>query len=428
MDRLDEHPELDVVLADAAPRKIRDTAAQQVLRRMAFTQWRHSHAEAAAAAFEPREAVRRQLTLDFDATDDSPLRRAVRRTQPDQLIALAIEFADSRLVALAAAGAASQPTLLSAVDVTTTVGQEIWAGALAINTYAWSGPAEPRDALYRLLESVLASERVISQLLLALSRSPLADLSKFPNRSAIWGRLDDDARGGFLAATADAWLAGLTQGVSGSVPELELEDSILETARLSPFLEYCANQDVACGVQLFSTLPNAQENSFVAWLARVFDCCNCLSAPAIECLGQVVVTRRWPRALATLVQQFRNGRRDLLSALRICNSMLSVWDRYRLGITSLSKADKWAAFGAVAIDLYPSGPDHDELWERAGGRNADLENQGKGSARWQAALQGIDRGRPPIRASLLRVMRQDYPLNAKLQFLADDREFGGSHH
>ena len=236
---------------------------------MACTQWRQSHAAAAAAAFGPREAVRRQLTFDFDAADDAPLRRAVRKTRPDQLIALAIEFTDSRLIALAATVAASKPTLLSRVDVTTEIGQQIWARALDINENAWSGPAEPQDVLYRLLKSILAGRRVISRLRLALSRTPLANLSNFPKRRTIWEHLGGDAQRGFLAATADGWLTCLVQGASGCVPEPALERRILEPARLDPFLKRCLDQNIAHGAQLFSILPNVLEDRFIVWITAV---------------------------------------------------------------------------------------------------------------------------------------------------------------
>ena len=368
--------------------------------------------------------MRRQLTFDFDATNDAPLRRAMNKARPDQLIALAIEFADSRLIELAAAEAARKPALLVCVDVTTEIGQQIWTGALDINENAWSGPAEPQDVLYRLLESMLAGRPVISRLLLALSRSPLADLSNFPKRRTIWECLGDNAKSGFLAATADGWLIRLAQGASGCVPEPALERRILEPARLEPFLERCLNQNIAHGAQLFSALPNVLQERFIVWLGQVLDSYKDLSAATVEHLGQVVVARNWFKAIDILVQKFRNNRRDLLAALRICSSMLSAWDRWRLGINSLSKADKWDLFEEVAVELYPSGPDQDELWERAGGRNGDLEKQGTGSVRWKAVLRRMAQGQNPRPARLLSAMLQDYPSNDRLGFLANDYEFG----
>ena len=95
------------------------------------------------------------------------------------------------------------------------------------------------------------------------------------------------------------------------------------------------------------------EDRFIVWLGQVLDSYKELSAGAVEHLGQVVVARNWSKALDILVQQFCNNRRDLLPALRICSSMLSVWDRWWLGITSLTKVDKWDLFDEIAVELYP---------------------------------------------------------------------------
>ena len=227
----------------------------------------------------------------------------------------------------------------------------------------------------------------------------------------------------FLAATADGWLTCFVQGTSGCIPEPALERRILEPARLEPFLKRCLDQNIAHGAQLFSVLPNVLEDRFIVWLGQVLDSYKELSAGAVEHLGQIVVARNWSKALDILVQQFRNNRRDLLPALRICSSMLSVWDRWWLGITSLTKADKWDLFDEIAVELYPSGPDQDELWERAGGRNGDLEKQGTGSIRWKAVLRQMARGQNPRPAKLLSVMLRDYPSNDRLRFLANDHEF-----
>ena len=426
MDRLDLHPGLDTALADAVPRKLEDTVAHKVLSRMACTQWRHSHAAAAAAAFEPREAVRRQLDFDSEGADDAPLRRAIRKARPNQLIALAMEFADSRIIALAVAATAIKPALLVRVDVNTEIGQKIWSGALDINEEAWSGPAEPQDALYLLLESLLAGRPVISPLLLALSRSPLADLSKFSNRDLIWVCLEGDALNRFLAATADAWLESLAEGAHTPVPESELERSILEPARLDPFLDKSVTQNVVHGTKLFSALPNVPEDRFVIWLEQVLGRHNVLPGATIEHLGRMLIARNWSKALDVLVREFRNGRSDLLPALRICSSLLSILDRYLFRITPLNKADKQDLFMNIAVKLYPDGPDQDELWERAGGRNSDLDKQGTGSAKWTAALRKMFNGQDPEPDKLLNVMLEDFPRNDQLSFLADDREFRGS--
>ena len=81
MDRLDTYPSLDVALANANSAK----AQKKPPPTRFLTIWLARNGVTVMplqqkAAFGPREAVRRQLTFDFDATDDAPLCRAMRKS------------------------------------------------------------------------------------------------------------------------------------------------------------------------------------------------------------------------------------------------------------------------------------------------------------------------------------------------------------
>jgi Effector-associated domain 1 len=89
----------------------------------------------------------------------------------------------------------------------------------------------------------------------------------------------------------------------------------------------------------------------------------------------------------------------------------------------MSADEKWQALAELAADLYQSGPDHDDLWRRAGGRNADLQHQGDGRARWTDALYKMRHGYGLRISELLSQMRKDYPLNDNLRYLSHDPEF-----
>ncbi|WP_323147571.1 effector-associated domain EAD1-containing protein, partial [Pseudomonas marginalis] len=99
----------------------------------------------------------------------------------------------------------------------------------------------------------------------------------------------------------------------------------------------------------------------------------------------------------------------------LCADLLSFYTRWRLGISKLSPGEKWKAFEDEARELYPSGPDSDELWSRAGGKNAELQGRSEnGRARWHNALISVRSGGSPSARDLLRIMRKDFPMNEKL--------------
>src|SRR5574337_161690 len=79
-------------------------------------------------------------------------------------------------------------------------------------------------------------------------------------------------------------------------------------------------------------------------------------------------------------------------ALRTCISLVGFFDRFLYGLSHVTSSEKWDALVELAAELYPTGPNHDGLWERAGGRDSDLGWGGNGRSRWRDALGRIRRG------------------------------------
>lgn len=80
--------------------------------------------------------------------------------------------------------------------------------------------------------------------------------------------------------------------------------------------------------------------------------------------------------------------------------------------------DWWDRFEAVLIDLYPSGPEQDSIWSRAGGQLSRLPRERSGLAAWHAAIRMARQGGGGASAeALLTVARADYPGNLALQAL-----------
>src|SRR5690606_37530643 len=97
----------------------------------------------------------------------------------------------------------------------------------------------------------------------------------------------------------------------------------------------------------------------------------------------------------------------------------SIW----LGISPVTDAEKRVSFVELAAELYPSGPDHNSLWERAGGKDSDLTHHGSGVGRWRDAVRAIQNGKKPPFSKLMQEMRRDFGANPKLRIMADDPLF-----
>lgn len=120
---------------------------------------------------------------------------------------------------------------------------------------------------------------------------------------------------------------------------------------------------------------------------------------------------------------------ELRAVLRVCVSMLSLFSHWSLGLSTITVDEKWESFAKVAADLYPSGPDHDGLWERCGGRNSQLPRHVTGENAWRAALALVRRGTDVRPGTLVKEMQNDFSSNPDLRFIASDSTFagGGSH-
>ncbi|WP_236514196.1 effector-associated domain EAD1-containing protein [Pseudomonas tremae] len=112
--------------------------------------------------------------------------------------------------------------------------------------------------------------------------------------------------------------------------------------------------------------------------------------------------------------------------LRLCADLLSFYTRWKLGISRPSADEKWRILEDVVCELYPSGPDSDELWSRAGGKNSDLPGWSQnGATRWHSALNSVRLGGRPTARDLLKLMCHSYPRNENLLLFISDTDIVG---
>lgn len=69
-------------------------------------------------------------------------------------------------------------------------------------------------------------------------------------------------------------------------------------------------------------------------------------------------------------------------------------------------------------DLYPTGPLHDGIWARSGGKVSRLNLSGNGLAQWHAALTRISFGGDPPLKRVVAAALEDYPDEPTLRILA----------
>ncbi|MGA4634577.1 effector-associated domain EAD1-containing protein [Pseudomonas solani] len=406
-------------LVDAAPVKMTEDVGDVVMRIAKQKQWYALHGAAAGACLAVRAAIDRQLSVDVAVEYLDGLRVVLRSVAPAQLLEAALNVEEPRLLLIAAERVAKSPKLLSDVNVAEARVQELWLKALEFNAAAWEGPREPRQAFFCLLQNLMEGRTANRQLITALSTTPLADLSEYPRRAEVWGRIHEPALENLLRATSLGWLKHAAEGRI-STPDARLQTFMLAGPELYLALE--GKTPPGGCIQIMATLTQFSELRLIWWLDVWPRKRDFLSTSEAEALGQLILRRNWDRAADSLFK-LRSSRSDVWPALRLCADLLGPINRWRLGVSSRSTRADWDYLEAVAVDLYPEGPDHEGLWSRAGGRDADLQHGGSGRSRWCHALAQIKNGKGPRVRNLLREMRREYSSNELLRELDNDAHF-----
>jgi GTPase-associated protein 1, N-terminal domain type 1 len=416
-------PSVDLRLAQAIPNGLSQEVAETIMKLSSEQGRLILHAGVASAAFEPIQSLRLQLQIDRDPQWSDAIRMALRHASSQQVLASSIEFSDARLIRMAAELVASDPKLIGASDLSLASVQTIWTIALRQNPEAWAITEDPKNAFWKLLDTLLDGTAVNSELIFLLSGSQLADLSRYSRRSQIWTRVPPPSRDKLLAATSVSWLERATNGNAPFPLEPELQTFLLNGKELYAKLDALVPSRIGDAIRLVSSLDQFTEVRFQSWLADATARSTRFETADVEAIGYLLLGRKWINAANQLADSFSRGRRDVQSAVRICYDLLGRWRRFRLGVVPLSPNEKWQLLEEICVQLYPYGPDQDELWHRAGGSNSDLTLNGTGRSRWYDALLKIRRGNLVRPYSLLGVMRKEYSANDELRYLSEDYEF-----
>lgn len=411
-------------LVKDAPETIKSEAGHSLLLVSISRGLYRLHGVVASMVFGPIEAIRAQLKAEKSSDNEEGIRLALRKADSKQVVECALIFHDSRLVELAANAASLQPSVLAEIDLGEGIAQDIWQAAVNKNEACWRGPKEPESTFAMILDQMLDGSKKETPLITVLSETPLANLSGYDRRSELWNCLTTTTKQRLVAASAKGWLDGVAKGM-GSPAEAELQSHILNSPTFTTTVQEFTSRNLNSALKLLSLLTSLDERRFSS-LLPILTARQLISSDA-EHLGRSLVERHWSNASEELAKISRHGRDDIRPALRVCHGLLGFWTRLKIGVAPLSADEKWQALEQIATDLYPSGPDHNDLWRRSGGKNADLQHYGDGRARWSDAVFKIRRGYSLRVWTLLGKMKEEYYWNDDLRYLSGDPEFQERH-
>ncbi|WP_265919542.1 effector-associated domain EAD1-containing protein [Cupriavidus nantongensis] len=412
-------------LAQRVPRKLHVANPTCLLSALLKKRWLTAYGAVLASTLPPLDAAGQQLKVDKDANHSAGLRSALRYASLPQTLECTLTYKDPRLIELCADLAAVHPQVLSSIRGNDITEQSVWRAAIGKSPSLWNAPSDAVGVRDTVMTRLAEGLPVDIGLLEVLAQTPLADLSTTTERARLWSLLPVSLRSHYLQATATGWLDVAAKVSLMTPPEAELEHAILSSLSLQSLLRR-SSVTVALRLSVVNALPSFREEMFITWLTDLLRDVRNLSHAESEQLGTLVASRRWSNAAQYLSDLLADHRHDLMPGLRLCADLLNFYTRWVRGISKPTVAEKWSALEKEACELYPSGPDSDELWSRAGGKNFDLSGASQnGATRWHTALNSIRFGARPTARDLLAVMRRDFPLNEKLRLYASDADIVG---
>lgn len=370
---------------------------------------------------ELAEALKEACERDRNRYGDGAVKHILGLMKPHRLVTAALAVDDQIVMSAAAAAVASSPTLLARLSLRKRQVQKVWIEALKCSSEAWRIRSNV-DALRNEVFDSLLSGELASSLLEHIVSSPLGNVLDYPRRADVWQALQDRNRGACLDSTAKAWTRSLPDRVSQAgylEPEQELASALASPKMrqaMRAALERLLFEEI---LNVFTGNAHLPDALFAEVFATYYQSDRRPSREELDRTARLVATRGWSNLTRSLWSRY-GMTDDLREFFHICADHLDLWDRVLHGISRPSTSELYDLLVETACELYPLGPMDNEIWAQAGGNPSQLDTSGAGQQQWGSAIRKIRNGNQVHAASLIAAMRDDYPLNKRLNYLAEE--------
>ncbi|WP_022696794.1 effector-associated domain EAD1-containing protein [Euryhalocaulis caribicus] len=235
-------------------------------------------------------------------------------------------------------------------------------------------------------------------------------------RERVWDVLPEDVGNVMMRRAAIEWLSALARG-----EELEIEDAVKELLRSRELAGERADVLRDADLSTWTVLAGLEASPGYEYRQRLLEILESKTdqpLPDVVAMAEIV-TQKNPGSVASMIVVRHRKRRDLIPVWSILRPALSWFDTLLLPDTRIESENWDRAFTEELSKLYPEGPMEDAIWERAGGRAADVTKAPTGAEGWRRAIGRVGGGASVGRLDLLREALKDYPNNERLGILRD---------
>lgn len=400
---------------------LEESTAREVIAISKKMNWLELHGKLLVQILPIEQALFTQLEIDTDSNHFSALKLMAKEVSEKEFVRCSISIGDKRLLEISAELVVMHSSLLENIDVQNQNWREIWLKAILKGAQPWKGVSNPQNALFELLDLLIADKGVDSQLINSLADTHLIDLSNFHGRKEIWDVLPGRSRDRYLSATAHACVVGFDRR---TIQIASIEKPLSDKMGQEEFFRGIAvdkNIQLASKIALFQHFPTIPSRHLQILLEN-----NHLDSVEATKVGNLILDKGWANVARYLLQRV-SSRRDLGVALSLCYSLLSFWERMEVRIrgyadVSVSTEEWYYSFAEICSELLEKGPSQNGIWENSGGTNGDLLVGSTGKETWIHALNQIKKGKAEVKiGTLLRELQKGFPMNEKLKIIEQVR-------
>ncbi len=381
--------------------------------------WWDLFAAVVGAAYEPSEALRRQVKAEerIGLRESPRVERLATKVDDLNLVELAVEVSNcQQLLKLAGTRCSREPKLLSQIDMRKKAWRNVWSISLAQTGSLTMGLSRPKELINAFLSEVAggrADDKVPLELIAA---SPFANVLQLAERAALWDQLPAKLKPRFITVTLDALVEEIIAGSWAGT----IEPALLKAARENEFNQRFLSlrrSDLAAVLAVEDVLHNLSDAYLKDYIKNLPEVNGVVAVQ----LGKLVALKQWSLSAYAILERAKAGV-PFRPALTECINLFKKWERlWHSGLFGyrVSKDDAWDLLRSTMIDLYEEGPEQEKIWKRAGGDPARLTNAHTRREQWASAIELIRRGGGgKITAdSLIDIAIVDYENNSQLQTL-----------
>jgi len=415
----ENNKQIEEDLTDTFPRNIAVNSLLDIATFAVTRKWYKLHAVAICEQHkEEHIIINQQLAVDKDENSIEGFEYIASYFRPLDFIVETAHLNDERLWAISGR-MLYRTNFIDRLDISCFGWHKIICKALQQGTKIEDIFKYPEFLVYNTLDTLLQGNEVPEEVWSIIAKNQLTDIYYYEKREKAWDVLPPHIKKDFLQATASTYMK-LDDGNANL--ETELQDYL----NRATFLQEYFNQNkrnLSAILHLFGKVNVTNQTLLSNFIFGYYESLSQLEAIS---LGKIIYQKGWKDCAESIYDKAK-WNTSYRAALQECYTLLGLFSRISISLSgwlsniAITEKEWWDAFLKLACDLFPKGPNDDNLWEKADGKASELHHNTTGEDAWRKALAKLRKGgcEDITTSKLLKAMKDRYYFNREIDSLIE---------